>query len=113
MDTKDQESHMKRVHRVVILLFGSKWRVDVLCAVEDGPRRFGQLKRQIPGISKKSLISNLRTLEREEIVSKRIVDGLVKNVEYRLSEANQGFILDVLQMLDQWGRKHLKDEQNR
>lgn len=46
-----------------LFIIGGKWRPQVYCALESGPKRFSELEREIPEISRKILTDQLRELE--------------------------------------------------
>lgn len=89
------------------VLFQSKWRVHILCAMRSGPVRLGQLGRLVPGASKKVLTQNLRQLEAEGIVSRRDLSDVVLHVEYELHESATEGIRALLDQLAYWGGLHL------
>jgi len=62
-----------------------KWVVLVLSLLEDGPKRFSVLKREIDGISQKMLSQTLRALEQDGFVSRRAFPTVPVTVEYELT----------------------------
>ena len=66
----------------VIEALRGKWVFQVLCAMLDHPVRLSQLRRMIPGASKKALTSHLRNLERLHFVRRRDLSSTVLHVEY-------------------------------
>jgi DNA-binding HxlR family transcriptional regulator len=89
------------------VLFHTKWRIQILCAMRSGPVRLGQLARLIPGASKKMLTQNLRQLEADGIVVRRDMSDLVLHVEYELSDSEREGVCALLDHLEQWGNLHL------
>ncbi|RLU86858.1 transcriptional regulator [Streptomyces griseocarneus] len=80
-----------------------KWKVHVLWALHDATRRFGELKRLLPGISEKVLTQQLRELETDGIVHREVYEGVPLRVEYSLTEYGQA--LDTaLGPLNAWGK---------
>src|SRR5688572_21583806 len=69
----------------ILALIGSKWSMLVLCALRGGPRRTGELKRRLSGVSAKMLTQTLRELERHGIVEREDYGEIPPRVEYRLS----------------------------
>ncbi|WP_424169030.1 winged helix-turn-helix transcriptional regulator [Terracidiphilus sp.] len=64
-DNSDESTDTKYVHSATIaaaVLFQSKWRVQILCALPSGPVRLGQLRRLLPGTFKKMLTQDVRRL---------------------------------------------------
>jgi DNA-binding HxlR family transcriptional regulator len=62
-----------------------KWVVLVLGLLEDGPKRFSVLKREIDGISQKMLSQTLRALERDGLLTRRAFPTVPVTVEYELT----------------------------
>src|SRR5258708_36270618 len=68
-------------------VIAGKWKPSILCELRDGARRFGDLRREIPGISDKGLSAHLRALETDGIVSRRgFHAGAVLATEYAFTE---------------------------
>jgi DNA-binding HxlR family transcriptional regulator len=53
---------------------GGKWKVLILWTLGSGPKRFGALRRSVPGVSEKVLAQHLRELERDEVVHREAHD---------------------------------------
>lgn len=88
------------------VLFQSKWRVQILCALRSGPVRLGQLVRLIPGASKKMLTQNLRQLEADGIIVRRDMSELTLHIEYDLSDNRREGVCALLDHLAKWGGLH-------
>jgi len=65
-------------------VIGGKWKAILLWELRDGPVRFGELKRRIPGISEKMLIEQLREMQRDGLVLRRSFHQVPPHVEYSL-----------------------------
>lgn len=63
----------------------SRWGVLVLIALEDGTRRFSQLRRAIGGVSERMLAQTLKWLEQDGLVDRRALDVVPPHVEYSLT----------------------------
>ncbi|MFC0036796.1 winged helix-turn-helix transcriptional regulator [Actinomadura rayongensis] len=86
-------------------VIGGKWKVLILWALHDGTRRFGELRRLVPGVTEKVLASHLRELENDGIVRREVHDEVPPRVEYSLTPA--GVALNTaLAPLSAWGRDH-------
>lgn len=98
-------SHIFPVNHALDVI-GGKWRPQVYCALENGPRRFSELQRDIPEISRKVLTDQLRQLEQLGMV--RRVDRSTNkhlHVEYELTD--DGFSLKpAVKALCAWGNDH-------
>ncbi|MBL8437354.1 MAG: helix-turn-helix transcriptional regulator [Zoogloeaceae bacterium] len=67
------------------------WVPRILWFLRFGPRRFGDLRRDLRGISTKVLTSKLRTLEADGLVSRRELTTSPRHVEYALTERGLAF----------------------
>jgi DNA-binding HxlR family transcriptional regulator len=88
-------------------VIGGKWKVLILWQVRGQPRRFGQLRRLVPGISEKMLIQQLREMERDGIVCRKVYHEVPPRVEYLVTRFGAS-LSEALAPLCQWGEKHMK-----
>jgi len=73
--------------RSMLALIGDKWTTVVLyCLSLREVRRFNELQRQLPDISKKMLVQTLRSLERDGLVERTVYPEVPPKTEYRLTE---------------------------
>ncbi|MFJ4437022.1 winged helix-turn-helix transcriptional regulator [Streptomyces sp. NPDC088923] len=86
-------------------VIGGKWKVLILWALHEHPcRRFGELRRLLPGVTEKVLASHLRELEADGVVRRVSYDEVPPRVEYSLTD--HGVRLNAaLQPLAAWGRE--------
>ncbi|KAB7834117.1 winged helix-turn-helix transcriptional regulator [Streptomyces mobaraensis] len=63
-----------------------KWKVLILWELREERRRFGALRRSLPGVSEKVLTQQLRELEADGIVRRRVHDAVPPKVDYSLTE---------------------------
>jgi DNA-binding HxlR family transcriptional regulator len=73
-------------------LLGGAWTMNLVWQLSGGPRRFGELIRDIPGISPKMLTARLRELEDKGVVEREVVPSSPPSVEYSLSELGRELI---------------------
>jgi DNA-binding HxlR family transcriptional regulator len=71
--------------RKLLDLVGDKWTPVVLYSLSDSTKRFSDLQRDIPDISKKMLTQVLRALERAGVVERTVHDVVPPKTEYRLT----------------------------
>lgn len=91
---------------MTLSLIGGKWKAILLYNLRRGPVRFGELKRLSPGITAATLSAQLKELEENGIVEKKILGQLpVLAVEYSLSSLGES-LKPVLYAAIKWGREH-------
>jgi len=87
-----------------------KWTCLIVYALLDGPRRHGELKRMIEGISQKMLTQTLRSMETDGLVKRTVIDVIPPHVEYGLTPLGQT-LSDPLVAIYQWAMDHLAELQ--
>lgn len=90
---------------VVLDVVGGKWKLLLLWELQEGPRRFGVLRRSMDGISEKVLIQQLRDMEADGIVHRRQYNEVPPRVEYSLTPLAESLIA-ALDPLCVWGEHH-------
>ncbi len=75
--------------RSLLDLLANKWSTLAIGALEDGPRRFGELQRKLEGISPKVLTQTLRRLEDAGFLDRTIMPAVPLHVEYELTDLGQ------------------------
>ena len=80
-----------------------KWAPGILCEMQHGPVRLGQLTRALPEASKKSLTANLRWLEKEGIIFRKDLSGTRLHVEYDMRDNIRIPLTGLLHSLATWG----------
>lgn len=91
--------------RQILSRIGDKWSVVILSSLEQGPVRFGELKRMCDGISQKMLTQTLRYLERDGLIHRRVLTEKPLQVEYALSDLGIN-LLTLLNPLIDWAHHH-------
>lgn len=81
-------------------LLANKWSALAIGALENGPQRFGQLRRLLEGISPKVLSHTLKRLEDEGLISRTVYAEVPARVEYALTDLGKGASAPL---------KHLRD----
>ena len=67
-------------------VIGGKWKIVIVGHLMQGEKRFGELKREVKGITQKMLTQQLRELESDGIVHREIYKEIPPKVEYSLTE---------------------------
>ncbi|KIH97298.1 hypothetical protein LP52_20260 [Streptomonospora alba] len=89
-----------------VAVVGGKWKPLILWALSVEPRRTGELRRELSGVSEKVLTQQLRELERDGVVHREIHQQVPPKVVYRLTR--KGAALDrALRPLGEWGEEHM------
>jgi len=85
-------------------LIGSKWRLLIMRELLAGTKRFGELKRGVEGITQKVLTSNLRQMEEDGLVARRVYPEVPPRVEYLLTPTGQSLrpIIDAMWHWGEW-----------
>ena len=91
--------------RNVLDRVGDKWTMLTLVALAAAPRRFSELHRIMPDISKRMLTQTLRGLERDGLATRHVFPTKPPSVEYRLSALGRS-VLDPLAGLVAWAERN-------
>ncbi|GAA1384759.1 helix-turn-helix domain-containing protein [Pseudonocardia kongjuensis] len=87
-----------------------KWKGLILWELDEhGVRRFGELRRALPGVSEKMLTQHLRQLEEDDLVHRRVHAEVPPRVEYSLTEHGRA-LNTALGPLGEWGRDRIARE---
>ncbi|MEV4292845.1 helix-turn-helix domain-containing protein [Nonomuraea bangladeshensis] len=95
--------------------FGDKWAALIIRCLEDGPRRFSELRVPLHRVTPKVLTQSLRGLERSGLVSRTVHDAPRPKVEYALTPLGRS-MLEPLEAACAWAAEHwdeLLDAQER
>ncbi|WKX08905.1 helix-turn-helix domain-containing protein [Streptomyces sp. NL15-2K] len=87
-------------------VIGGKWKVLILWALHVRPCRFGELRRELPGVTEKVLAAQLRELEADGIVHREAYDEVPPRVEYSLTPRGAA-LNEALAPLGAWGRENV------
>jgi len=88
-------------------MIGGKWRPIIICRIAQDINRFGVLHRSIVGISKNMLTRELRDLEKNDIISRKIFAEIPPRVEYSLTKKGKTLV-PVFDMLNDWAQDYIK-----
>jgi DNA-binding HxlR family transcriptional regulator len=94
--------------RRLLGLIGDKWTPIVLYVLGQGTRRYGQLQRQIPDVSRKMLTQTLRGLEEGGLLTRTVYAEVPPKVEYDLTSLGRTFLEPVGQLC-RWATGHAGD----
>lgn len=91
--------------RRLLVLVSDAWTPIIFHCLSDGKKRFSELQRQLPDISKKMLTQVLRRLERDGLVNRTVYAVVPPKTEYSLTEYGQK-LHEPITMLCQWARSN-------
>ena len=87
---------------LTLLLISNKWKVLIIRDLLDGTKRFSELKKSINNISQKVLTSNLREMEENELLTRKVYPEVPPRVEYTLTDIGYS-LKPLLDDMDKWG----------
>lgn len=92
--------------REVLRHLTSRWGIVVLMGLEDGTKRYSQLRRLIGGVSERMLTQTLQWLEHDGLVERRALDIIPPHVEYTLTPLGQE-AAEKVRLLADWVETNL------
>lgn len=91
---------------LTLAVIGGKWKLIILWHLGlEGTKRFSELKKLIPHITQKMLTNQLRELEEDQLVFRKVYPVVPPRVEYTLTEHGESLI-PVLKMMYNWGKSY-------
>jgi DNA-binding HxlR family transcriptional regulator len=87
-------------------LIGGKWKLLILYLICNDINRFGKMGMMLKGISKQMLTSQLRELETDGIIERKIYPEIPPRVEYFLTERGKS-LLPIIEALKNWGNANI------
>lgn len=88
-----------------ISMISDKWKVVIICKLRGGTMRFNELMRSLKGITQRVLTHQLRELEADGLVSRKIYAEVPPRVEYSLTHLGST-LLPALEQLENWAKEH-------
>jgi len=88
-------------------ILSGKWKLPIIISLTFGNKRFGQIGKNIPGITDKMLSKELRDLEANDLVKRTVHDSVPVVVEYSMTEYGKT-LQKLIDELQAWGMKHRK-----
>ncbi len=86
-------------------IIGNKWKLLILRDILAGPKRFGELRKSLEGISQKVLTDNLRGMEQDGILTRTVYPEVPPRVEYGLSELGET-MRPIISAMEGWGNDY-------
>jgi len=85
-----------------------KWKLPILASLFFGKKRYSEMEREIPKINPRMLSKELRDLEANGLVMRKVYDTVPVTVEYELTESGKSFQA-VIDVMLEWGLEHRKN----
>lgn len=92
-------------------LIGNKWKVLIVRDLMDGTKRFGELQRSVGPISQKVLTQNLRAMEDDGLLTRKVYAEVPPRVEYALTDLGRS-LKPILEALASWGNTYRLEERS-
>lgn len=90
---------------VTLSVLAGKWKPIILWRLKDKPVRFNELRKSIPGITQKMLTAQLRELESDGIIARKVYPEVPPRVEYSITKYGES-LHPVLAAMAKWGVEH-------
>lgn len=91
---------------LTLAVIGGKWKLIILWHLGlEGTKRFSELKRLIPHITQKMLTNQLRELEEDKLIERKVYAEVPPRVEYTLTDHGQS-LMPVLHAMYNWGKNY-------
>ncbi|GAB4158153.1 MAG: helix-turn-helix domain-containing protein [Candidatus Dojkabacteria bacterium] len=102
-----KECTSKSPVNATLKVIGGKWKSLILWSLSKGTMRFGQLNREIAGVTQKMLTQQLRELEEDGLVVRTVYPEVPPRVEYSISDYGKT-LAPVLDSMAAWGNRHIE-----
>src|SRR6266481_7569817 len=90
-------------------IIGGKYKVAILYYIRESVLRFGELHRLMPLATKRVLTKQLRELERDGMINRKIFRQVPPRVDYSLTKAGKS-IIPILEDLCEWGKRRMRKQ---
>ena len=104
---KDPTNPVSRTISTLLSRIGDKWTVLVVQTLGEGPKRFNELRREIPSVSQRMLTLTLRNLERDGLVSRTVTPTIPPRVDYELTDLGRS-LQGPISALAGWALDHVE-----
>ena len=101
----DQEVNMHEEMRRAFALLSGKWKLEILWLLNQRVHRFGELRKGIPGITQHMLTAQLRELEADGLISRKVFAEVPPRVDYEMTSKARG-LGPTMEALTAWWREH-------
>ncbi|MFL5729957.1 MAG: winged helix-turn-helix transcriptional regulator [Cytophagaceae bacterium] len=85
---------------------GGKWKILIIWNLQGGLKRYGELRKLLPEVTHKMLTQQLRELEEDGIIQRKVYQVVPPKVEYSLTERGER-LEPIVKMMQEWGLEFL------
>ena len=89
-------------------ILNGKWKLPIIVALSFGERRFGEISKEVQGITDRMLSRELRDLEINNLVKRKVYNAYPVKVTYELTSQSNA-LREVIEALRKWGAQHRKN----
>lgn len=100
-----EEINMHEEMRRAFAMLSGKWKLEIMWLLHQRTHRFGELRKQIPGITQHMLTAQLRELEADGLVSRTVFAEVPPRVEYEMTDKARG-LGPTMQALTAWWEEY-------
>jgi len=98
---EDKIRFVQDTHYVI----GGKWKLPIIISIYHGNNRFNEILSSIPKITNRVLSKELRHLEENDLISRKVYGDYPARIEYTLTDYCHS-ITEVLEAMERWGKQH-------
>lgn len=104
VNQNDQQVQYRALQDTLYVI-GGKWKIPVINSICNGNRRFKEIEKSLPGITKRMLSKELKELEMNKIVKRTVQNTTPVLIEYNVTEYSKSFGKIIIEMI-KWGINH-------
>ena len=86
-----------------LTILGGKWKINIIFQLSQNTMRFGALRRSLGDVTQQMLTRQLREMERDKLINRKVYDVVPPKVEYSLTDLGRSS-LPILKSLHHWGK---------
>lgn len=96
---------------VIEKLLSGKWKILILWYLSSNTLRFTDIKKRLPQVTQKMLTMQLRSLEEDNLITRKVYPEVPPKVEYSLTDTGKKLV-PILEMMHSFGAEYLIDKEN-
>ena len=100
--TKQRHPEFTCSMEAALSVISGKWKLKILNQLLNGPMRYSEINRKITGMTEKMLSQQLRELEEDNIITRKVYPEVPPRVEYSFTELGKELV-DIFYALEKWG----------